>query len=261
MLILYNPPSSASRKPVLPMSLLALGAVLEGVQDYRIVDGNLENDPLAALDKAIRSTGASILGVTVMPGPQLNRAVPTCQELKRRFPDLVIVWGGYFPTQHYEVCLAADYVDYVVRGHGENTFRALVQALSAGKNPGPLPGLARRDAETEEILDFGSAPIPDPAALPSSSPTIAWMFAGISERLFLGERTLAHHSSYGCPFFCNFCAVVNMVNGRWKPQSASQTAAVVRHLAKTWGVDAVEFYDNNFFTQETRVAEFSQRDR
>ena len=34
-------------------------------------------------------------------------------------------------------------------------------------------------------------------------------------RTHLGTRTLSHHSSFGCPFFCNFCAVVNMVNGRW----------------------------------------------
>ena len=33
------------------MSLLALGAVLEGEHDYAIVDGNLERDPLAALDR------------------------------------------------------------------------------------------------------------------------------------------------------------------------------------------------------------------
>ena len=77
MLILYNPPSNAQRKPILPMSLLALGALLEGQHEYRIVDGNLEADPLAALERAIDETGADILGVTVMPGPQLNAAVPT----------------------------------------------------------------------------------------------------------------------------------------------------------------------------------------
>jgi anaerobic magnesium-protoporphyrin IX monomethyl ester cyclase len=123
VLILYNPPSSAQRKPILPMSLLALGALLEGQHDYRIVDGNLEDAPLAALDRAICETGADILGVTVMPGPQLNVAVPTCQALKARHPGLLIVWGGYFPTQHWEACLRADYVDYVVRGHGEIVFQ------------------------------------------------------------------------------------------------------------------------------------------
>jgi pyruvate-formate lyase-activating enzyme len=75
----------------------------------------------------------------------------------------------------------------------------------------------------------------------------------------MGARTLPHHSSYGCPFFCNFCAVVNMVNGRWLAQSAKRVARVVRYLVERWGADAVEFYDNNFFVHEARVAEFAER--
>jgi hypothetical protein len=76
---------------------------------------------------------------------------------------------------------------------------------------------------------------------------------------FLGSRTLGYHSSYGCPFFCNFCAVVNMVNGRWLPQTAESVAHIAHLYHHNWGVNAIEFYDNNFFTHEARVAEFSQR--
>jgi radical SAM superfamily enzyme YgiQ (UPF0313 family) len=76
---------------------------------------------------------------------------------------------------------------------------------------------------------------------------------------FMGSRTLPHHSSYGCPFFCNFCAVVNMVNGRWLAQPAERVAGVVRRLVNDWGINAVEFYDNNFFTHEARTAEFAER--
>ena len=75
----------------------------------------------------------------------------------------------------------------------------------------------------------------------------------------LGARTLSHHSSFGCPFFCNFCAVVNLVNGRWLAQSAERVAATVQMAVQRWGVDAVEFDDNNFFTSEARVAEFAER--
>ena len=114
MIILYNPQSSANRKPILPMSLLALGAVLNGHYDYVIVDGNLVPDPLAVLDTHIRAAGPRpVLAVTVMPGPQLNQAVPLCRQLKQRHPHLTVIWGGYFPTQHWDVCLRDDAVDYV----------------------------------------------------------------------------------------------------------------------------------------------------
>lgn len=258
MIVLYNPPSNSQRKPVLPMSLLALGALLENEHDYVVVDGNLEPGPVAAIERVVKDTGADVLAVTVMPGPQLSHAVPQCRELKARNPDLTIVWGGYFPTQHYDVCLRADYVDYVVRGHGEAVFRSLVDCLLRGDDPLELPGLAYRHPETGAVTSNAMAPIPNPENLPDF-PYHRVDVSAYIRPTFMGERTLPHHSSYGCPFFCNFCAVVNMVNGRWMAQSAARTASVTRNLVEQWGVDAVEFYDNNFFVHEARTAEFAER--
>src|SRR5574342_1035094 len=97
--ILYNPRSNKSGKAILPFSLLAVGAVLENKYEYEIVDGNLEHDSLTRLDALIRESPAkTILAVTVMPGPQLEQAIPLCRELKTRYPELLVVWGGYFPT-------------------------------------------------------------------------------------------------------------------------------------------------------------------
>jgi anaerobic magnesium-protoporphyrin IX monomethyl ester cyclase len=260
VLILYNPPSSAGRKPILPMSLLALGALLEGEHEYRIVDGNVEQDALGTLDRAIRENGDAVLGLTVMPGPQLSDAVPLCRTLKARHSRLTVVWGGYFPTQHWEPCLRAPYVDYVVRGHGEEVFRELLGALRRGEDPTKLAGLAYRDPRTGEPVSNALAPIPDPELLPDF-PYDRIDPARYVRRTFLGDRTLPHHSSYGCPFQCNFCAVVNLVNGRWLPQSAERTARVARGLVERWRVDAVEFYDNNFFVHEARTTEFAERIR
>jgi radical SAM superfamily enzyme YgiQ (UPF0313 family) len=258
MLVLYNPQSSAGRKPILPMSLLALGALLEGECEYVIVDGNLHLDPLQVLDRTIRETGATMLGVTVMPGPQLNQATPLCRQLKAIHPQLTIIWGGYFPTQHYEVCLRSGYVDYVVRGHGEVVFKHLVAALLRGGDPTALPGLAYRDPATGAAKSNPLAPIPSPDAMPDF-PYHRVDLGRYVRKTFMGDRTLPHHSSYGCPFFCNFCAVVNMVNGRWVAQSAERTAEVTRGLVERWNVNAVEFYDNNFFVHEARTAEFAER--
>ncbi len=257
MIILYNPPSNATRKPILPMSLLALGSLLEGEHDYRIVDGNLERDPLDTLDRAIRETSAEVLGVTVMPGPQLSHAVPLCRELRARHPHLTIVWGGYFPTQHSDVCLR-DVVDVVVRGHGEVAFKTYLDVRRRGGDPRGIAGVAYRDESTGAVVAAGLPPIPHPDRLPDF-PYHRVDLSRYIRSTFLGRRTLPHHSSYGCPFFCNFCAVVNMVNGRWLAQSAERTAAIVRRLVEGWGIDAVEFYDNNFFVHEARTAEFAER--
>ncbi len=254
--ILYNPQSSASKKPVLPMSLLALGALLEDEHDYQIVDGNLVEDPLATLDRAVEAHPQALLACTVMPGPQLNEAVPLCRELRRRHPNLKIVWGGYFPSQHYDACLSSDFVDLVVRGHGEETFRTLVSRLATGEDVSDLPGLAL--IHQGEITTTGLPKIPHPEKLPDF-PYHRVDMERYVRSTFLGKRTLPHHSSYGCPFFCNFCAVVKMVEGGWLAQSAERTATVVERLVSRWGADAIEFYDNNFFVQQARTEEFAER--
>ncbi len=253
-IVFYNPKSNGSGKRILPMSLLALGAVLDGYE-WSIVDGNAVVDPIASIRERVRA-GANVLAVTVMPGPQLALAVPHCRTLKDEFPDLSIIWGGYFPTQHAETCLKAPYVDWVVRGHGEMVFRALVSALATGSDCRAIPGLAFRDDGA--VVQNPLAPIPHPDHLPP------WNYDRLDipayvRNTFLGSRTLPHHSSYGCPFFCNFCAVVNMVNGRWLAQSAERVAETARLYAQRWGINAIEFYDNNFFTHEARTAEFAER--
>ncbi len=258
-IILFNPQSSAESKPVLPMSLLAVGAVLEGKHKYAIIDGNLESNPMTALNVAIDNAGEQpVLGVTVMPGPQLEQAVPICRDLKDRHPHLIIAWGGYFPTQHWESCLRSSFVDVVIRGHGELAFLEYLDQLDRGEvDLASIPGLAFRDIAGEPVTNSLPA-IPHPERLPS------WNMERIPvhnylRNTFLGSRTLGYHSSYGCPFFCNFCAVVNMVNGRWLPQTAATVARNISTYRTRWGVNAVEFNDNNFFTSQSRVEEFSDR--
>jgi anaerobic magnesium-protoporphyrin IX monomethyl ester cyclase len=76
---------------------------------------------------------------------------------------------------------------------------------------------------------------------------------------YLGRRTIAHNSSFGCPFACSFCAVVAMSNRRWLAQSPARMERVMRHLVATYGVDAVQMHDMDFFISEARTAEFCQR--
>ena len=249
--ILYNPQSSASRKPVLPMALLALGALLEGEFDYRIIDGNLAD--LHELVDAVRTDGAELVGMTVMGGPQLKHAVAACKLLRQAHPNVRIVWGGYFPTQHADVCLRSDFVDLVVAGHGEESFLQLLRAARDGDTSRPIEGVfdaAQPVARTARIPDLNALP---------DFPYHQVPVERYVRQTFMGRRTLPHHSSYGCPFRCNFCAVVNMVDGRWKPQSAERTAAAVSRLVERFGADAVEFYDNNFFVSEKRTAEVAER--
>ncbi len=255
-IVLYNPRSNSTGKKILPMSILALGAVLEGRYEFSIVDGNLSADPLGDIRGALRQ-GANVVAVTVMPGPQLSRAFPHSRALKEEFPGVLVVWGGYFPTLHASACLNSSAVDYVVRGHGELAFLELLERFESGEDVSGVKGLAYRDGGGT-VVENPLPPIPHPDTLPPF-PYHRIDMPQYVRRTFLGSRTMPHHSSYGCPFLCNFCAVVNMVNGRWLAQSAERVAKVAEMYVERWQVNAIEFHDNNFFTHEARVAEISGR--
>ena len=74
MIVLVNPWSTPS-KPPLPMALLALGSHLEGEFDYRIVDGNVDPDPVGTVAALADRHRLTAIGVTTMIGPQLLNAV------------------------------------------------------------------------------------------------------------------------------------------------------------------------------------------
>ena len=207
--------------------------------------------------QALRETGAKILGMTVMPGPQLSDAVPICKALKAEFPGLTIIWGGYFPSLHCGVVMKAPYVDYVFRGHCEHEFVTFMRRFQRGEDVTDLIGLAWRTPDGEVKMN-AKAPLPNINELPDF-PYDRVPMERYMRNSFMGSRTVAHHSSYGCPFTCNFCGVVYKVNGRYSAQTAERTASVVQKLVRDYRVNAVEFYDSNFFVQESRIAEFSER--
>ncbi len=257
MILLYNPKATRFRSRRFPLSILSMAAVLEGREDYAIVDGNLDPHATETLLTLIRDHPIELLAVTVMPGPQTVSAVESCREIRARSPHVPIVWGGYFASNYTEAALNAPYVDYAVRGQGEDAFLDLLEAIRGRRSLTGIRGLSYRDKagthrhNPERALrrldDFPWYPyhrIPAPRYL---LPT------------FLGRRTGVHQASIGCPYRCNFCGVVTFSGSREKMESPARTEAILRHLVAIYGMDAVQFYDNNFFLREDHARELIDR--
>src|ERR1700752_2170062 len=110
MILFYNPKATKPRNRRFPLSILAIAAVVEGKEEYAIVDGNLDPHPTESLIALIKEHPVELLAVTVMPGPQTVGAVASCREIRSSFPQLPIVWGGYFASNYTQAVLNADYV-------------------------------------------------------------------------------------------------------------------------------------------------------
>ncbi len=257
-LLLFNP-RAQTYKARIPNSILQVAASVEGQIDYAIVDGNLETDPWPKIEGYLKSGDIKYFGCTVMPGPQLKQAIPYSKKIREQFPEVKIIWGGYFPSNHPSSVLSSGYVDFIVNGMGDKAFPALLRSLRDGTAYDTIPNLIflANGKLTHTQKDAIYAP-DDLPALPYGKLNSFYELGRYLGKSYLGNKTLAYHSSFGCPFTCSFCAVVPIYNGRWKGKSADSIYSDVMYFKKNFGADAVEFHDNNFFVSEKRVVEFAK---
>ena len=256
--LLFNP-RSAVRKHRIPNSILNIAASIEGIFDWIIVDGNRETDPFEKIAQVLSTGQYKYLGITVMPGPQTRQAIPFSKRIKQEFPGTVIIWGGYFPTSHYKVILDSGYVDFVINGPGDHAFPKLIEALENGSPYELIKNLIYKSGDSfvknakEDLIEQDSL-----APLPYDKLHEMYSIEKYLGKTYLGNKTLAYHSSIGCPFTCSFCAVVPTYEARWKAKSAQHIYKDIKYIKDKWGADAIEFHDNNFFVSEKRTIEFAR---
>ncbi|MBP7514069.1 MAG: B12-binding domain-containing radical SAM protein [Flavobacteriales bacterium] len=256
--ILFNP-RSAKWKSRLPNSILQVGASIHGKRDYVFVDGNREEDPWKVIEEHLLTGRYRYFGTTVMPGPQLRQAIPFAKLVRERFPNVINIWGGYFAANQHKVVLASGHVDHVFDGPADAGFPLLLDALDRGSPLDAIPNLIHvRDGA---IIRNAKAALADMDGLPEfpyDHLDAHYPLAPYLANSYLGTRTIAYHSSFGCPFTCGFCAVVPIYNARWKGMGAERIHRDIVYLKERWGANAIEFHDNNFFVNEKRTVHFSK---
>ena len=145
--LLINPRTCSGRGVRMPLSLLALGAALEGKHEYQLIDANIDPDPIGAALKALSRGNVGLIGVSVMPGPQVAPAIEISSALRAAHPQVPILWGGYFPTLYPEAAINAPYVDFLARGQGEETLLELLDVLpDTGSAVKDINGLTWKDS-------------------------------------------------------------------------------------------------------------------
>ncbi|HKO20752.1 MAG TPA: radical SAM protein [Acidobacteriaceae bacterium] len=248
MIILFHPRATKPRNCRLPLAVLALAAVLEGREEYEIVDGNIEDKPIEAILNLIDTRDVELLGVSAMPGPQMVAAMEASREIRKLRPHVKIVWGGYFPSIYPDTALNAKYVDFVVRGQGEETLLELLDALRGKRTLNSILGLSYKDA-----FGLHCSNRERPMKGPDNFPWSPFHRVPVERYLrpsFFGKRTAVHHASIGCPFNCSFCGVHAAYGRDEKMESPERTVAILKHLVTKYGADSVQFYDMNFFLRE-----------
>jgi anaerobic magnesium-protoporphyrin IX monomethyl ester cyclase len=247
--LLVNPRITSRSKARFPLSLLAIASRLGSEYSARIIDGNKEDDCVAAALQAIEAERYDAVGVTVMGGPQVETAIALSKAIKANAPSLPIVWGGYFPTLYPDAALNAPYVDYLIRGQGEEILWELLQAQRDDRSMSleHIDGLSwKRQERAVHNRERRFSPT-------FASDRLPYELLGDPReyfvRTFLGQRTVAHQAALGCRFRCTFCGVAAMFRGGTALPLAAKLERDLQFLRQL-GADSVQFCDHNFFDRE-----------
>jgi len=233
-----------------PLALECLGAVVRAAHDVRVLDMRLE--PPEAFARSMREFQPDLVGVTCLT-TEVYSAQDLLKTVHQEWPDVFTLVGGLHAS-----LLPADfqvpYVDAIVIGEGEETFRELIEVLDGlprGTRPESLSGvqgLAWRRGENEWQFNPPRPLLPSLDALPLPARDLAAKYE--SEYFFLFDKphTLIA-TSRGCPFRCNFCSVWKFYHKRCRYMSAERVVQEVE-AAKT---RTISFVDDNFLANVPRA--------
>ena len=207
-----------------------------------------------ALLTALRKDDPLVLAVNGMEDCFLSELYDIARITKSYNDTIAVVTGGVSATTRDADILTGSSVDFVVRGEGEQTLLALVQALMRGSGVEHVSGLSGIQegqlfrTEDRPFMDVTTLPLPDRENYP-----LARLYA------VNGGIDLIY-ASRGCSGTCAFCNAPRYWKRKWR---AREPENVIEELAllEEKGATSVHIYDLNFGLDKRWVAEICARIR
>ena len=257
---LLHPPHTAigSRVPrenLPPLGLLAIGGpLIDAGHQVRLVNADPANPPLplVAFDVLRGAPDAVLIGHSGSTSAHPT-VLALARLLKRRQPGLTVIYGGVFPSYHWQDILAdAPEIDLIVRGEGEATTLALITALATGQDLATLPGIAfRRDGQPH-------ATPPAPMIQNLDAYRIGWELIDFTRHSYWGgKRAVVLQFSRGCPHLCTYCGQRGFWT-RWRHRDPRKFAAEIAWLVREKGVELINLADENPTSSRSTWKEFLQ---
>lgn len=246
-ILLIQPSSSESMVGFTQMirpEPLALELIAASVPDHEVKILDMRVDP--SFQETLASFQPDLVGVAGYT-TDVPRMLETCAGVKSLSPDITTVVGGY----HASLCpedFDREFVDIIVVGEGEGTFKELVPSLQKRRNLAEVNGIIyRKDGRQvatplrDLIANLDDVPLPARHLTDHYRQHYHFHF---------WENPYLVETARGCPFRCTYCAVWKFHRRRCRMKSPE---AILEDL-KTIPSRVICFADDNLF-QNVRRAE------
>ncbi|MFH0986180.1 MAG: radical SAM protein [Candidatus Omnitrophota bacterium] len=236
----------------IPLGIAYVAANLIGKgHDVRIYDFQVEETDLWDV---IEEFKPDVFGLSVMT-PTANASAGLAAALKARYPGIPVIAGGPHPTiLKGAIFSESPSYDYLVIGEGEVTCHELLDAMDGLRPLRDVKGLCFRSEG--RVVETEPRPFLQDMDTLSRLPVELFHYERYmpTPGTFIYLPSLAFLSSRGCPFNCVFCNK-NMFGNTLRYMSAARLVDEIAELKERFGFREINFYDDTFTVDNTRVSE------
>jgi radical SAM superfamily enzyme YgiQ (UPF0313 family) len=251
--IVFFFPAFSSQEATAPLGILAVSTpLLRAGYKVCIVDStitpNFQKRVLQELEDSV------CLAVSLVTGPMIKETVQIARAAKRLFPHKPVILGGWHPSLLPDQTLAAEYVDIVVKGQGEDALLEVLNAIEAGEPPKGIDGVGYKE---DGRLRFNRPRALKPLA---EMPPKAYHLADFDayERV-CGRRWAMYTSSLACPYNCSYCTNDGVYGRKWNALPPEQVAEETCDLVTRYGLELLWIVDDNFLVDRERAVGIAEQ--
>lgn len=239
---------------ILPLGILSVGSALSK-NGFEVKLININEKEIGKTADEIAKLNPDYVGVSVMTGVQTKHSAEFSKKIKEK-KNSPILWGGIHPSLLPEQCLRENYVDFVLIGEGEETILEFTEKFLKKEPFHNIKGLGFKE-NGNIVLNERQPLISD-----LNKWRLDFNLIDLEKFIFpLGKykRVIAYKTSRGCPFQCAFCYNFEFNKSRWRVWPEDAVLEDINFLKTKYKIDAVKFYDDNFFVDKKRAFSLLQK--
>src|SRR6201996_9542714 len=142
--IVFFFPAFSSQEATAPLGILALATpLLRAGYEVKIVDSTITPDFQKRVLEEL--SDAICLAVSLVTGPMIRETVQIAKAAKALYPRKPVILGGWHPSLLPDQTLAAEYVDIVVKGQGEDAMLEIVERIAARESLKGIEGAGYKE--------------------------------------------------------------------------------------------------------------------
>ena len=241
----------------MPIGLASLAGVIEKEgYEVKIIDALIMRYNFKILIKKIKDFDPDVLGISATTELIFN-AYKIAHSIKKNNPNCLIVLGGPHPTIcSNEIFQDCPYVDVVVRGEGEITFKELLEKKEKKKDLTDVKGITYKiNGKIIENPDRSLIKNLDLLPLPAYHLLELKKYKNIKaiSKFGIKGNIGCISSSRGCPYDCTFCASRALWGKKFRSNSPERVIEELRILREKHGFKIFEFSDDTFTVDKKRT--------